>query len=171
MKYRRYGAEEYEKALKLRREGWLCRRISEELDIPESTIRSWWKGHKPLSVWPKDKKAESYRKRFTPEVRAKMGLVHIGQKFTPEAIMKLSVSKKGPLNPNWKGNEVTESAIRQRLQRNMPVPKGYDRHHVDGNGRNSDPSNVHILTRREHMIKDGRMFRRDKKGRFVPRSE
>ncbi len=74
----------------------------------------------------------------------------------------------GPLNPMWKGEEAEEEAIRDRLIRRMPVPKGSDRHHIDGDGRNSDPSNILVLTRREHMIKDGRMealIKRNKLGR------
>ena len=76
----------------------------------------------------------------------------------------------------WKGDEVKEDAVRRRLIKNMPVPKGYERHHIDGNIRNSDPSNILVLTRREHMIIDGRMDAlikrnkmRDEKGRFLKR--
>ncbi len=102
--------------------------------------------------------------------RARSGSKHPmwGRKHSPKTIEKMREAKIGSLNPIWKGDEVKEEAIRNRLQRRMPVPKGSDRHHIDGDGRNSDPSNILVLTRREHMIKDGRMealIKRNEMGR------
>jgi hypothetical protein len=37
------------------------------------------------------------------------------------------------------------------------VPGGYERHHIDGNPLNNDPSNILIVTRRGHQVLDGRM--------------
>ena len=91
-----------------------------------------------------------------------------GKKHSPETIEKMRISALGSKNPMWKGDEAEEAAIRHRLRRSMPVPKGSDRHHIDGNGRNSDPSNILVLTRRDHMIEDGRMealIKRNKLGR------
>lgn len=75
-------------------------------------------------------------------------------------------SKKGDRNPMWKGDKATEISARQRAIRNIPVPKGYERHHKDNDPYNNDPNNIQITTRRQHMILDGRMFNRDEKGRF-----
>ena len=88
----------------------------------------------------------------TKESRRKMS-----EAFTPERKRKLSKDKMGSKNPNWKGDEAAENTIRNRLIKKTPLPKGYDRHHIDGNGRNSDSTNILVLTRREHMLKDGRM--------------
>jgi hypothetical protein len=33
----------------------------------------------------------------------------------------------------------------------MPVPRGYDVHHIDGNRANNEPENLTLLTRAEHM--------------------
>ena len=38
-------------------------------------------------------------------------------------------------------------------------------HHIDGNPMNNDPSNIEFLTRRQHMIKDGRLEQ------FIKRNE
>lgn len=35
---------------------------------------------------------------------------------------------------------------------------GRDRHHLDGDATNNEPSNVMILCRRCHMVADGRMI-------------
>ena len=60
-------------------------------------------------------------------------------------------------NPNWKGDDITEDSGRDRARRWFPAPKGYDRHHVDGNPKNNDPSNIKIVKRKAHMIDDGRL--------------
>ncbi len=122
--------------------------------------------------WPKGKKRspETIAKiRAALMSRARSGSKHYlwGKNLPPETIEKIRATKIGPLNPMWKGNEATEDAIRGRLIRKMPIPKGSDRHHIDGNGRNSETSNILVLTRKEHMIKDGRMealIKRNKEG-------
>ena len=103
--------------------------------------------------------------KHTPEMISKMRRAEKlgtknpmwGKKHSAETIEKMRISALGSKNPMWKGDEATDETIRQRLIRAMPVPKGYDRHHIDGNVRNNDSSNILVQTRREHMIKDGRM--------------
>ena len=56
---------------------------------------------------------------------------------------------------------------RAQAERMFPCPKGYERHHIDGNPLNNDPSNIQIVKRKEHMSTDGRLSKtleRNKKG-------
>jgi len=73
---------------------------------------------------------------------------------------------KGSRNPMWKGYKATHAAGRMRARGEFGVKDGYEIHHLDGDPLNNDPSNIVYLTRREHMLLDGRMKNRDKKGRF-----
>jgi hypothetical protein len=69
-------------------------------------------------------------------------------------------SKMGSKNPNWKGDNVKlKRSGNLRASRHIPCPKGYERHHIDGNPLNNDLSNIAIVTRKEHMILDGRYER------------
>jgi hypothetical protein len=70
-------------------------------------------------------------------------------------------------NPMWKGDNAVEISARQRAIRNIQVPKGFERHHIDGNVYNNLRENIKILTRRQHMKLDGRFNKRDAKGRFI----
>ena len=141
VKRRSYSESDYKNVLKLREEGMNGRQISEKLGIPLSTAYYWYTGkQKPRKTFTKEENMKAYHR-----------------KHSSETIEKMRVSKIGSKNPMWKGDEATEETIRWRLKRDMPVPKGSDRHHIDGNGRNSDPNNIRVLTRRDHMIKDGRM--------------
>jgi hypothetical protein len=63
----------------------------------------------------------------------------------------------GVLNGNWKGNTAQPLAARKRAERLYPCPKEKERHHKDGNPYNNSPENIELLTRKEHMIKDGRL--------------
>ena len=73
--------------------------------------------------------------------------------------------KKGTI---LKKDTKAQSTGRGRAQRQVPCPKGYERHHIDGNELNNEPSNIMIVTRKEHMILDGRMKNLDfNKGRPV----
>lgn len=154
VKRRSYSEADYRNVLKLRERGFGQRQISENLNIPADTAYKWYTGkRKPNKAKTKEENMKAHSRRHASD-----------------SIEKMRVSKIGTLNPKWKGDEAKEAAIRGRLKRRMPVPKGFDRHHIDGDGQNSDPSNILILTRREHMIEDGRMNRRDKKGRFKPKN-
>lgn len=88
-----------------------------------------------------------------------------GFKHTQESKDKIRQAKLGKrrpeitgvLNPNWKGDNISPDGGRQRAIRLYPCPKGKQRHHIDGNPKNNEPSNILILTSKEHMIKDGRL--------------
>jgi hypothetical protein len=52
-------------------------------------------------------------------------------------------------NPQWKGNNASDSSARSRAKRRIPVlgncpcgRKATDRHHKDGNPHNNHPSNI-----------------------------
>jgi hypothetical protein len=69
---------------------------------------------------------------------------------------------------HWKGNNVLLESARKRARRIFQCPKGYQRHHVDGNPLNNDPSNIKIVTPKEHVATDKRWENRirDSNGRF-----
>ena len=115
--------------------------IEKESGVSRDTFRRWFsRGNKPWSVRTAEENYKSYSRKI-PE----------------ETIEKMRISKLGSKNPMWKGDEAKEHSVRNRLRRRIPAPKGSDRHHIDGNGRNSDPNNILVQTRREHMIDDGRI--------------
>lgn len=71
----------------------------------------------------------------------------------------------GPVNPAW-SEQPTPSGGRQRARRRYPLgpcarcgAPGVDRHHVDGDTSNNEPSNVEVLCRSCHMAVDGRLRR------------
>jgi len=107
-------------------------RISKITGINTRTICSWiYYGNKPYDAWTKDdylKHSENKR-----------------------------ASKIGSLNPAWKGDKAKPQSGRARAEEMYYAPKGFERHHIDGNPLNNDPDNVLIVTRREHLILDGRM--------------
>jgi len=65
-------------------------------------------------------------------------------------------------NPNWKGAMAPIGTARKRARRLYNVQpcsvcgQTGERHHIDGNANNNDPSNIAFLCRRHHMIADGR---------------
>ena len=73
----------------------------------------------------------------------------------------------GEKKPNWKGDKATDNSGRERARRLFPTKNGTEIHHVDGNPLNNDPANIRILTRRGHMIVDGRLFNRHSNGKFA----
>jgi hypothetical protein len=64
------------------------------------------------------------------------------------------IAKKGG---NYNQNSTVQATGKHRAQTLYPCPKGYERHHIDGNELNNEPSNILIVTRKEHMILDGRI--------------
>lgn len=76
-------------------------------------------------------------------------------------------SYKGSDGPNWKGEQsINLQTGRVRAQAAFPVlgicqhcnlKPAKDRHHIDNNTYNNDPSNVALLCRKCHMIADGRL--------------
>lgn len=76
----------------------------------------------------------------------------------PEAIRaRFSNERKGEGNPNWKGDNIAVITGRHRAISMYPCPKGKERHHIDGNTKNNAPNNILFLTRKEHMLLDGRI--------------
>jgi hypothetical protein len=63
----------------------------------------------------------------------------------------------GNLSPHWKGNNIKNEMGYLRAKKLFKCPPGYERHHIDGNPRNNSPSNVMIVTKKEHMQIDGRI--------------
>jgi hypothetical protein len=70
----------------------------------------------------------------------------------------------GEKNGNWKGPNVSKAAGRARARRKFPLtpcsvcgnPKS-ERHHLDDNPLNNDPTNVISLCRKDHMEADLRI--------------
>jgi hypothetical protein len=137
----KYTREQYDTALKLHQEGKTIYRISKIMDINKGTVYDWCKRNiKPMSVWTHDDFDEWNSHRWTPE-----------------RITVFSSRRTGEGNPAWKGDGVNEDSARARARRKFKAPKGKERHHIDGNSKNNEDSNVMFLTRKEHMILDGRI--------------
>lgn len=96
---------------------------------------------------------------------------------------RCGIDRRGSKHPQWKGDDATIATGRDRARRWYPrqtclvcgVPA--ERHHIDGNTLNNDPSNIAHLCRAHHQEMDGRrermrdrerarkrMLRRDKVG-------
>lgn len=100
----------------------------------------------------------------TPEHRRKIGLANKGKKHPIT-----SVKFKGAGNPNWKGDKIeTAQGGRTRAEVMYSCPKGLERHHKDGNTLNNSPENIEFISRREHMIKDGRLENLIKRNKGEP---
>jgi len=138
---KKYTVEQYAEVLSLYQEEKTFYRISKLTGINKGTVRDWCKRNiKPISVWTQDDFDAWNARRDTPERSA-----------------NASLSKIGAKNPMWKGNDADDDSARGRARRKFKAPQGTERHHVDGNPRNNDPNNVVFLTRRQHMIVDGRL--------------
>lgn len=79
--------------------------------------------------------------------------------------MLVACTRFGDENPMWKGDRAKPQAGRTRaLHRFSPLgcekcpAKKAQRHHVDGNTLNNDPSNIKFLCVRCHMEEDGRLI-------------
>jgi 5-methylcytosine-specific restriction endonuclease McrA len=74
-------------------------------------------------------------------------------------------------NSNWKDGSSVEHYHRVAGPKSICSDCGdtasLEVHHIDGNHFDQDPSNLVWLCRRCHMKRDGRIARRDSKGRFV----
>jgi len=86
-----------------------------------------------------------------------------GYKQTEEHIRKRI--RKGQDHYRWDGDNVSVKGGRARALRTYPKVERcsecratrIERHHIDGNTANNEPSNIQMLCRRCHMIADGRM--------------
>ena len=77
---------------------------------------------------------------------------------------KPSYAKGSHRSEEWKQshrkNNITPRSGRVRAERMYPsCPEGKERHHIDGNPLNNDPSNIEFLTHKEHMKKHRKMER------------
>jgi len=83
----------------------------------------------------------------------------LGRKHTEEAKIKQSITKLREKNPNWAGNNPIHKHDTGNLRAERWFPKvlGKEKHHIDGNALNNDPSNILYVTRKEHMQLDGRL--------------
>src|SRR3990167_1452470 len=86
-----------------------------------------------------------------------------GYKQTPEHTAKLR--RVGSAHHSWIGDAVSERGGRSRALRLYPRvgvctscgAARAERHHIDGNTANNEPSNIAIICRRCHMQHDGRL--------------
>jgi hypothetical protein len=91
-------------------------------------------------------------------------LMRESYKRTTEHKARMSKAVSGERNHNWKGEKASQESGRcrcNRLYRDIGPcilcgnPKS-ERHHIDGNTLNNDPSNIMICCRKCHMQQDGR---------------
>jgi len=139
----KYTPEQYKEVIRLHERGHIFARIAERTGVNRATIRAWVvHGRQPISVWTPEK-WEEWR-------------IH---SFTETHKKNLSLSKLGSKNPNWKGDNIKPSAGWARARKILGKIKGLETHHIDGNPLNNDPSNLVHITRKQHMIEDGRLER------------
>lgn len=111
------------------------------------------------------------------------------RRLSSKARKKLSIERRGPGNPMWKGDRASAQSGRERAVRLFPFAETcscgnprVERHHKDGNTLNNSPENVQMLCRRCHMKADGRLAEfqkmaarpdrvRDSRGRYIGRKK
>jgi hypothetical protein len=78
---------------------------------------------------------------------------------TEEAKRKISLTHLAAGNPRWAGDHPKnpKKTGHQRAKRLFGNRKGLEKHHIDGNPLNNNPSNILWVTRKEHMELDGRL--------------
>jgi hypothetical protein len=86
-----------------------------------------------------------------------------GYKMPLKQREKIRLGNLGKHSP--KGDNVQPATGRVRAQRMYPCPKGYERHHIDGNPLNNNPNNIQIVTHKEHVTIDGRLVKLREKGK------
>lgn len=106
--------------------------------------------------------------------RKLMSLKGIGRKKTDITKAKMRLSKIGPKNPTWKGDDVGYAALHSWVRRNKPKPdlceacnknSPYDLANISGEYKR-ELLDWEWLCRKCHMISDNRMNNRDKNGKF-----
>jgi len=154
----KYTKEQYEEVFRLHAQGLGNRKISKIMGINRQVIMSYLSGkRKPPAAWTEEDYARWKANIFTEETRKNMSIAHTGILHTEEAKEKIRVAKIGEKNPMWKGDNVGKDEGRKRARQRYKTPENKEIHHIDGNPLNNDPSNIMIVTRREHMEEDGRL--------------
>ncbi len=151
----------YDEALSLRESGLSYDKISKLTKIPKSTVWSWCSGkNKPRDAWT-EKDHENYSKKCVEN--------STGRKLSEETKARMSAEQMGTLNSMWKGDACSKRSANDRARRwfGHLCPTDQEIHHIDGNPWNNEPENIEFLTRRGHMVKDGRLekFKNIGKGR------
>lgn len=127
------------------------------------------RGSKPIGAWSPDEWKQKIsnnaktRSQWTPERR---------KQFTE----LLKVQKIGKNNPNWKNENICLKAAEERDHRkfeqilnelNKLTSAKWEVHHINSNGHNHNDSNIALVTRKGHMILDGRLERLKEKTKFI----
>ena len=105
---------------------------------------------------------------LSEEAKEKLRKIHLGTKLSEETKTKIRLHHhhlSGSNHPTWKGDNALPESGRDRANRLFSCPKGFQRHHIDGNPLNNDPSNIKIVTPKEHLTIDGRINNLNRKGR------
>ena len=111
-----------------------------------------------------NERAARYRAKMRGEnvVELKRGPKR-GYKQTKDHIEKRK--RRGPEHHAWIGDSASTKSGRSRAERKYAIKpcehcgeskKRIDRHHLDGNTKNNERSNIQYLCRRCHMREDGR---------------
>lgn len=88
--------------------------------------------------------------------------------MSPEHLKNMR-KPRGDKSPRWKGDNVIAKNASQRARTILTdIPKGYERHHIDGDPYNNDPTNILMVTHKQHMIVDGRIERLKKELKESP---
>lgn len=97
----------------------------------------------------------NYGKPLSEEHKAKIRATKIGKPLSKFHKEKLSES-------HLKGRIPTEKTGRKRAEKLFPCPKGMERHHIDGNPLNNVKENIMFVTRKQHVVFDGRIAKANK---------
>lgn len=82
---------------------------------------------------------------------------NFGKHLSEETREKIRDANMGENNAMWKGDKATQHSGRNRARIRYRCPKGMERHHIDGNPLNNTPENIMFVTRKQHMVLDGRL--------------
>ena len=101
-------------------------------------------------------------KKLSEEHRRKLHETNIGKKLSEEHKRKISKAGMGDKNPRWKGG--TDRTFRERARKiyqkhhKVTLFKGVVVHHIDGNIRNNDVSNLEAMWNADHSSYHSRQY-------------